>query len=408
MPYEWWNHGEALRRFVTDLISSELTRSRHGGFLPPRPWALSLSLTGGDLCCDSLELLGLAAALGQSLHLHRSGIEDVLLARRTLGDWVDIAGLGLERYSAELSFSTSGSTSAPKRCGHSTRDLQQEIDALAEIFPSPKRVVAAVPSHHLYGFLFTQMLPASLDLPVCDLVGRSTIQLEGLAQPGDLIVAHPDFWRLVAASSARFPDHVVGVTSTAPFPADLAPILREKNLHRLVEIYGSSETAGVGWRQSSSEPFGLFAHWIPTGQSTLLMRRSSDGSTRYVGLQDSLIWESPTTFRVGSRHDLAFQVGGVNVHPDRIVAVLESHPKVARAQVRLMQPTEGNRVKAFIVPAVPDLDLGELRRELDLWTATTLSAPERPRAFTFGSALPAGPLGKAVDWALDQKGVKSW
>jgi acyl-coenzyme A synthetase/AMP-(fatty) acid ligase len=66
-----------------------------------------------------------------------------------------------------------------------------------------------------------------------------------------------------------------------------------------------------------------------------------------------------------------------------------------------MQPTEGNRVKAFIVPARPDLDLAEMRRELDLWTAATLTAPERPRAFTFGSALPAGPLGKAIDWALD-------
>jgi 4-coumarate--CoA ligase (photoactive yellow protein activation family) len=401
MPHEWWTHDEALRRFVTDLISHELTRSRRGGFLPPRPWDLSLSLTEGDLCCDSLELLSLAAALGQSLHLHSSGIEDALLARRTVGDWVDIGRLGLERYSAEVSFLTSGSTSAPKRCDHSVRELQQEIEALAKIFPSTKRIIAAVPSHHIYGFLFTQMLPAGLALPVCDLTGRSTIQLEGLARPGDLIVGHPDFWRLVATSSALFPDEVVGVTSTAPFPADLAPILRAKNLHRLVEIYGSTETAGVGWRQSSAEPFSLFEHWIQTGQSTTLMRRSPDGSTRSVELQDSLTWESPTTFRVGSRHDLAFQVGGVNVHPDRIVAVLEAHPKVARAQVRLMQPTEGNRVKAFIVPARPDLDLAEMRRELDLWTAATLTAPERPRAFTFGSALPAGPLGKAIDWALD-------
>jgi acyl-coenzyme A synthetase/AMP-(fatty) acid ligase len=66
-----------------------------------------------------------------------------------------------------------------------------------------------------------------------------------------------------------------------------------------------------------------------------------------------------------------------------------------------MQPAEGNRVKAFIVPALPDLDLDEMRRELDLWVAATLTAPERPRAFTFGSALPVDPLGKSIDWSLD-------
>jgi 4-coumarate--CoA ligase (photoactive yellow protein activation family) len=401
MSHPWWSSGEALRRFTTDLIAGELTRSRRGGFLPPRPWPLSLSLTEGDLACDSLELLELAARFAQALHLHRSGIEDALLARRTVGDWVAIAQAGLARYAAELTFLTSGSLSLPKRCTHTIDELQQEIDELAAIFATRQRIIAAVPSHHIYGFLFTQMLPATLGRAVHDLVGRSTMQVEALAQPGDLIVGHPDFWRWAATSSARFPDDVIGVSSTAPFPADLMPILLEKRLHRLVELYGSSETAGVGWRRSPSEPFTLFRHWTATEQATSLLRRSPDGSERLVPLQDSVHWESPTSFRVGPRRDLAFQVGGINVQPDRIVELLEKHPKVAQARARLMQPSEGSRVKAFIVPVDPTLDLDQLRRELDRWATDHLTAAERPRAFTFGASLPCDPLGKSVDWALD-------
>ncbi len=388
-------------RFVSDLIASELSRSRRAGTLPPRPWAASLSLTEGGLTCDSLELLGLAALLGQSLHLHRSGIEDALLARRTLGDWVEIARCGLERYSAELTFLTSGSTSLPKICTHTLKGLEQEIDVLEEIFPQRRRIVAAVPSHHIYGFLFTIMLAARLELPVLDIVGRSTISLEALTRPGDLIVGHPDFWRLAATSSAVFPDDVIGVTSTAPFPTGVGPVLRRKKLQRIVEIYGSSETAGVGWRDQSDVPFTLFGYWSPADDPGSLRRQSSDGTHSTVSLQDDLTWETTSSFRVGSRRDGAFQVGGINVHPGRIAEILEAHPKVAEARVRLMQPAEGTRVKAFIVPVGDVVDYEALRNELDLWSIAHLTAPERPRAFSFGAALPSNLLGKVIDWALD-------
>ena len=48
----------------------------------------------------------LAAALAESIHLHRAGIEDALLARRCVGQWVDVAQSGLEQFSAELTFPT--------------------------------------------------------------------------------------------------------------------------------------------------------------------------------------------------------------------------------------------------------------------------------------------------------------
>ena len=77
---------------------------------------------GSDgLGADSLGLVSLATALVEALHLHRSGIEDYLLVRRTLGEWIEICAAGLARFDEALTFRTSGSTGKPKACTHALR-----------------------------------------------------------------------------------------------------------------------------------------------------------------------------------------------------------------------------------------------------------------------------------------------
>ena len=63
---------------------------------------------------------------------------------------------------------------------------------------------------------------------------------------GDLVVGYPDFWRAIARAGRALPGGVIGITSTAPCPADVAGDLQSLGLDTLVELYGSSETAGVG------------------------------------------------------------------------------------------------------------------------------------------------------------------
>jgi long-chain acyl-CoA synthetase len=53
-----------------------------------------------------------------------------------------------------------------------------------------------------------------------------------------------------------------------------------------------------------------------------------------------------------------------------------------------------------VVPSDPDLDLALVRRELAAWTETSLSTPERLRAFTFGASLPRSDMGKSADWPI--------
>lgn len=396
----WWQPRGVLRRFVVDLLAAEMARQRRGTPVPPPSQWHDDARLDADLGADSLELMDMAVALAEALHLHESGIEDYLLARRTVDDWVAIAGEGLARFSERLSFRTSGSTGAPKACPHALATLLQETAHLATLLPGRRRVLCAVPSHHIYGFLFTVLLPHDLGLcaeDVFDLRASSPAWLARGAQDGDLVVAHPGWWRAVAQTVPRLPPGVVGVTSTAPCPDDLADLLVAHGLQRLVQVYGSTETGGLATRSAARRPYVPLPHWRFDGGEAV--RTLPDGSEARHPLQDAIVPVGDRALLVGARHDAAVQVGGINVFPSRVREVLLRHPRVQDAAVRLMRPDEGTRLKAFVVPK-PGADAG-LLPSLHEWVARELAAPERPKAIRMGPALPLTPAGKPADWDAD-------
>lgn len=373
----WWQAEEARARFLADLIAAEVARLR-----PGEPAAAPLDML------DSIELLSVAGAVSEALHLHESGIEDLLLGHRRIEDWRAIAREALTRFDAAITFRTSGSTGEPKPCTHALARLEAEAAGHAALIGPRQRVLSAVPSHHIYGFLFTQLLPRHLGgLPVLDLRGTSPAGVAAKLQPGDLVIGHPAWWGAVARfAPGTLPPDIIGVTSTAPCPPATATALRDRGLARLVQVYGSSETAGIGWRDTPDGPFALLPSWTRDGKA--------------IAAPDHLTFlPCGRRFTIEGRADGAVQVAGHNVFPARIRAALEAHPAVAAASVRLMRPEEGDRLKAFIVPRDPASDPAVLRGTLAAWAEATLAPPERPRAWRFGAGLPEGAMGKAADWS---------
>jgi 4-coumarate--CoA ligase (photoactive yellow protein activation family) len=396
----WWADRGTLLRFVADLVAGELAALRHEPQLAPTGWSASLSLQH-DLGVDSLELMQLAGALAEALQMARSGIEDYLLARRTLAGWLDIASASLQHWDGELSFRTSGSTGEPKRCTHTLGALEQEAAALAALFPRRRRLLLAVPSHHIYGFLFGVLLPRHLGLAPEQVVlvrGHLPSRLAGRMQPGDLVVGHPQFWQSALDADAAFPEDAMGVSSTAPCPDAVAQRAEAAGL-ALVQVYGASETGGLGWRSSHRDPYRLLPYLerLP-GTDDEVLRRGPGGDVRALLPQDSLAWCGDGRFTVGPRRDAAVQVGGINVFPERVRQVLLAHPLVDDAAVRLMRPDEGVRLKTFVVPRT---GVGAtFTQELRAWIDARLAPMERPKAITLGQQLPRGALGKPADWSI--------
>jgi 4-coumarate--CoA ligase (photoactive yellow protein activation family) len=399
---DWWEDEPSLLRVVSDLLAAELAQARPGRIPMPPPWPRNLEFVR-DLGADSLELLGMGTALAQALHLDRADLDARLLARPCLDDWVAAARAGLGTAGTELSFRTSGSAGSPKRCSHELALLWQETIELARLLPGRRRILSLVPSHHIYGFLFTVLLPRALGVAeVLDLRMATPATLLREARAGDLVVAHPGWWEQVARLAPRFAPDVAGVSSTAPCPDPLARELADTGL-RLLQVYGSSETGGVGWREEAGAPYLLLPHWSSTTQGRELARALPGGCEARYTLQDRLEWNGERCFRPLGRIDGAVQVGGVNVFPAYVAEVLAMHPGVKEAAVRPMRADEGRRLKAFVVPAhaLDAAGLAALRTELLDWCTARLATPERPAAVSFGAGLPRQASGKPADWIID-------
>ncbi|MDX7950271.1 AMP-binding protein [Lichenihabitans sp. Uapishka_5] len=345
--------------------------------------------------CDSLDLLRLCAAANEMFHLHKAGVEQDLLSAPTFGAWLDVIQRSWGSGDAEVTFSTSGSTGPAKRCTHMQAFLAVEVEALANRFRDRRRIVALAPAHHIYGFLFTALMPDALDVPCIEAERFNIAALRATLQPGDLLVSFPERWAYLACSLPDWPEQVEGVVSTAPCPAETLDRLAERGLARMTEVYGSSETAGIAWRAAPGASYDLMPHWQflepQDAEAACLVHR--DGS--HHKLMDRVTRIGDRGFSLGGRRDGMVQVGGINVSPSAVAGRLCERPGVRWAVVRLMRPAEGDRLKALIGIG-PDCDASATLTKLEAWAALHLATAERPTVFTL-SALEAQPA-KTFDW----------
>ena len=392
----------ALAPVLQSLLRAELAAARGkrghatGTHLPPGPWSDAARITGRgplDLGCDSLEALWLSSAACEMFDLADAGRHHALAASERFGEWLDIIEGAWRDGLSTITFSTSGTTGKPKRCTHKLADLDAEAAHFAGLFGDRRRVLAFVPAHHVYGFLFTALLPDRLDAECLD-TGPATEALAAL-RPGDLIVAFPERWLWIERVVRCFGADIRGVTSTAPCPRDLVEALIKAGLDGLTEIYGSSETAGIGTRCWPETAYRLLPRWSFAAQDGRDVLVDPAGGS--VAVPDALERIDADAFIPTSRLDGAVQVGGTNVHPARIAAALRGRPGVAEAAVRLMRPDEGLRLKAFIV-ADGSIAQEAVRATLASWLAETMDPAARPVDFRFGARLPRNALGKLADW----------
>lgn len=385
---------EAVRRILAALVTAETLRTRgdtaRGAAEDPHAWGDMCSLSVRSAPLDSLETVNAGAALFEMFDLGIALQDDAASPPATVGQWLDAIAWAQRHPDARVTVMTSGSTGRPRPCRHDPADLLGEADHLAQIMPAVRRIIALVPAHHIYGLIWTALLPARLGIPV---VGASAAGLPKLA-PGDLIVAVPDQWRALARSQYSWPEGVEGVSAGAPLDDALAEALCATGLARMLDVYGTSETGGVALRCAPRERYALLPRWRfaspPDAEIALVVDRYGEERA----LPDRLAIGDDGRFAVLTRRDGAVQVGGVNVWPDHVANVLRRCPGVAQSCVRL---GDHHRLKAFVVPTA-STDVTALRERLRLHAQRQLSPEQRPVSYALGSALPRTALGKLCDW----------
>ncbi|MES1955855.1 AMP-binding protein [Salinisphaera hydrothermalis] len=373
----------AIRRITTAVIARELRRLRDEDIGQSKAAETVGHETTDPLALDSLETMGVATALGAVFQQ-----DDLSFAPDTPATSADWAARIATRPIERLTVYTSGATGRPQPHAHTIADLLAEAHELARQFARTRRVVALVPADHLYGLIWTALLPAILDVPV---IAGTVLTLPAPAA-GDLIVGVPEHWAALARLGKPWPADVTGISSGGALPAALGEDLIAAGLTRLVDVYGSSETGAIGLREVPAIGYTLLSRWQLTSAADTATLVDREGQP--VSLPDDIRPIDERRIELLGRRDHAVQVGGINVYPDRIAAVLGECAGVASAVVRL---GDHGRLKAFIVPA-GEPDEAALEQQLRQFVAARLAPVERPTSFRFGAELPRNPMGKPADW----------
>ena len=401
-----------VRRLLLALISQAQADLQRRGLiqqdqaLASRSWdgdsdALdTIAIDEATLGFDSLSRLDLINAVNQFFQLSRSGAEDYLLLTPTVGRWLEVVLQHLTIVGADqhFGFATSGSMGPVSVHVHSLSDLEAEVAALCEgplcDLAGVKRILALVPPHHIYGFLFTCLLPKNLGVEVVDLSRKAPSALARVARPGDLVIGTPFSWDMVAKAGLPLVSGVCGITSAGPSTADTWDLAAPGRPDAMIEIYGATETGGLGSRQSWNAPFDLLPHLVPL----------KDGIARSgapmvpLAVQDHVIWQEPRRFSVQGRRDQVVQVAGVNVQPGVVREHILALDEVADVAVRMGR----DRLKAFVVPQPDVTDLPALQRTINTHLRKRFPASACPGDLRFGSSLPRNTMGKLKDWDVGE------
>ncbi|MGY3857461.1 AMP-binding protein [Aeromonas intestinalis] len=239
--------------------------------LPARRWALcfedsllfaqallACALTGREAILPGHQRPAALAELGH-------GFDAVLTDSQTLGEGSTIPWLQLPLsredeqpavpwpapLALQLTLFTSGSTGEPKAIPKAWHQLDAELRVLIALWSEPlrgARLLASVSHQHIYGLLFRILLPLVLRIPFARTLTLYPEQLN--SQRGRwALIASPAF---LSRLDPALPAVGCALVVSSGGPLALADATRTQALlgQLPVEVFGSSETGGIAWRQS--------------------------------------------------------------------------------------------------------------------------------------------------------------
>ncbi len=376
------NIQRAMCAELVDILSIRF--HKHADFQTQSGWSagtvlsgdMGLSLPEIEACAVDIEaFFGLPA--GQ---LSRS--EDA-----TIGAWAQTVATGINSHFSKMTFSVLYAEGEKYR-SRTVDEIIQDAQAAADLFPQRSRIVSFVPANQLLGFILTVVYPEILQIDAVEGLGVSPLALRDMLRSGDLIVATPTMWRYLVQALDRVADNIIGASFGERLPSELEENMRALGVSAVRELYGATETGLVGWRDSTTEPFCLLPHWTraasETNETYELIRRRPDEQEAVVAAMDVLVWDSDRLFTLVRRRDNAVQVGGVNVHPDRIAGVIETHPYIEGAKIRVHFQRDGAcRLIAHMTLKDGQEPHEETMRDIDHWCRKRLRPSERPRLYSF-------------------------
>ena len=385
--------------------------------------------------------LAFAAALLAVLHAGRRavlapGLQPALLdALRPAYDAVvgDAAGAGLdlrrvgpakvdfrplEPRAAGIDLYTSGSSGEPKRVEKSLHQLETEARVLEESWGAAlggATVVATVPHHHIYGLLFRLLWPLAagrrFDAALCT---QPDLLMQTLRRHGEsVLVSSPAHLtrlpELLALASLKPLVRRI-FSSGGPLPAATGAQYQRALGAPPTEVYGSTESGGIAWREQDGSEAAAAWRAFPQMQvridadGALCLRSPYLPDEEWLTMGDAAELLPDGRFRLKGRLDRVVKVEGKRVSLAELEQALREHPWVREAAV---VPLDGSRqaLGAVLILREPAREaagreplIGALREFL----AGRFDRVLVPRQWRFVLRLPSDERGKLTAAGLRQ------
>jgi acyl-coenzyme A synthetase/AMP-(fatty) acid ligase len=317
-----------------------------------------------------------------------------------------------------LGLYTSGSTGEPKRVDKTLRQLDREIENLQQQWGAALAracVLATVPHHHIYGLLFRLLWPLAAGRPADDAACVDPQHLRELAarRGPHVLVSTPAhlsrFPELLALRDWRRPEIIF--SSGGPLAPATAALYRDAFGAAPAEVFGSTETGGVAWRQRDGSPAD--EAWTPfpgIGVGT-----DADGAL----LLDSVYLDQPRwrmddaaellpggRFVLRGRLDRVVKVEGKRLSLPELESRLQAHAGVGTACAVVLPPPQ--RLGAVIVPTPAGREIlrrdgaRKFARALRRHLSGAFDAVLLPKRFRFVDRLPVSERGKLATGELQR------
>lgn len=372
---------QQISAVIGAAIADELSRrfNRHFDFLTTASWGPETSLGVGGLALSQEELVACAIRVANFFGAGETQLPD---DNPSIDDWAGTLRPVVSSRLSEFSFKSAARNVDQATCHHNADRIYQDSAAAANLLLGRRRLLSLVAPHSLLGFELSVLTPGLLHIEAADCRRMSPDKLSVFARFGDVLVATPTLWRYMVQENLAAPDNSIAVSFGEPMTPDLAADMRKSGFGVLRELYGSTESGLIGWRDDPSEPFLLFEHW--RGADDALIRLLPNGEEEIVSAMDQLDWIDDRRFRLLGRRDGAVQVGAVNVFPEEVATMLRAHPKIKRCGISVGRRADGaSRLIANIVlegNMEPD---DNTVREIDAFCRQNLRQQERPRIYNF-------------------------
>ncbi|HAQ24429.1 MAG TPA: AMP-binding protein, partial [Pseudomonas sp.] len=283
-----------------------------------------------------------------------------------LGDALPAAPLDLDQ--CRLLLCTSGSSGEPKLIEKRLRQLANEVEVLeaqwgAEL--GQACIIGSVAAQHIYGLLFRVLWPLCAGRPLLRraLPFPEDIQLASRELADFCLVASPALLKRMG-DNLDWPalSRVRRVFSSGgPLPAEAAQQLQQRLDQAPTEIYGSSETGGIAWRQGGSlwQPFvGVELSQDEQGALRIASPCLPPGHVEQTA--DAARIQVDGRFELLGRLDRIVKLEEKRISLPMLESALSEHPFVSEARLSVI---EDNRAFLAALVALSDAGLHALRNQ---------------------------------------------